>query len=121
MAAILHSQVPWERRLWFYLTVARLVISAVGGLAVIGLFVAAALVQFALAQYDVALAASGIAAILLFLAFVWVVILRRNIYVGMRGELRRRHCCPNCQYDLRASSLRCPECGVSFPAANIEV
>jgi hypothetical protein len=121
MITALPQRPPFKRRLWLYLTVAKLAAIALGGLAIIVFFTAAALVQFALRRYEVAIAAFIVAAILLFLAFVWVIILRRNIYVGMRRELRRRNSCPNCQYDLRASSLRCPECGFALPAANIEI
>lgn len=52
----------------------------------------------------------------------WLIVLilllanSRLLYiVAMRWRARRRyaaHCCPACGYDMRATPLRCPECGL---------
>jgi hypothetical protein len=41
----------------------------------------------------------------------------RNVRRQRRSKRRRsRGLCPNCGYDVRATSGRCPECGTSVPA-----
>lgn len=51
---------------------------------------------------------------LVMLAIPWPVCLLRN---RLRHHYRRKHgLCLGCGYDLRASTERCPECGVPIPA-----
>ena len=62
--------------------------------------------------------ATGLALLLLFGSRMWA--FRRNLHTGIRRELKRRNYCPHCEYDLRASATRCPECG-HFISESVEI
>jgi hypothetical protein len=52
----------------------------------------------------------------LILPFLWAV--RWIVMAALRQRCRSADLCPNCGYDLRASPVRCPECGLQRVVTN---
>ena len=72
-------------------------------------------------EYAAAFVAGVVALLLGFFIYMRIMLLKWDVQAGMRKELRRLNCCPQCGYDLRGSALRCPECGAAMRSANIEI
>jgi len=105
---------PMARIVWFYGTWFVLVFRAIFILAFLLLMLTVGVLNFA------SLRIGGV-----FLGLVYLLIVaglsylflgeirkfRSDVRSGMQSELKRRHLCPHCAYDLRKSVETCPECG----------
>ena len=50
----------------------------------------------------------------LFNGYYWIPFICAPLMLGYRRKAARIGCCAHCDYDLRASRDRCPECGEAF-------
>jgi len=109
------------KKLRFYWTLFRLAVGVLVVLAILLLFFLGAANFFISRHYGAALSLLATGLFIGFLLFARLVILRYHVRRTIHRELRKRHCCPHCAYDLRASVLRCPECGHALRTPNIEI
>ena len=99
------------KRLWFYGTWVRLAVWGVFAPAFIGMVGYVGLTLLTRDPFGVGLLFVGLSTALLLLFLKRVLTFRRHLGEGIMGELKRRNYCPHCEYDLRSSVGRCPECG----------
>jgi len=109
------------KKLWFYATIARIGFAYLLAAGFVVLFLCIGIGGILNRNPGTGVIFVAIALVIAFIAFMRLVILRYHIVLGKRRELRRRNCCPNCEYDLRASAIRCPECGYAIRSENVEV
>src|SRR4051812_2517548 len=109
------------RAAWVGWTIAAFAVCMLLGMVTIVLLLSAAWVSFARDLNYVGAALLGLVGALGAWFLVAGLAFRREITVEREKDRRRRHCCPRCAYDLRASIGRCPECGWAISGDNVEV